>query len=71
MELRLISRMSGRSLANLLALNVQTILSTAADTLYSDWIPLFLSQVYLFDSRQRGLMSMLPCSAASAGTGRL
>ncbi len=58
---------SGRSLANLLALNVQTILSTAADTLYSDWIPLFLKDVYLFDSQQRGLMSALPLLGGAIG----
>lgn len=63
----LLRRTSGRSLANLLALNVQTILSTAADNLYSNWIPLFLAEVYLFDEGQRGVMSALPLLGGAIG----
>jgi MFS transporter, ACS family, glucarate transporter len=63
----LLRRTSGRSLANLLALNVQTILSTAADNLYSNWIPLFLAEVYLFDKEQRGWMSALPLLGGAIG----
>ena len=63
----LLRRTSRRSLANLLALNVQTILSTAADNLYSNWIPLFLAEVYLFDEGQRGVMSALPLLGGAIG----
>ena len=63
----MLSGMSGRSIANLLALNVQTILSTAADNLYSNWIPLFLAEVYLFGAEERGWMSALPLLGGAIG----
>ena len=63
----MLSGMSGRSIANLLALNLQTILSTAADNLYSNWIPLFLAEVYLFGAEERGWMSALPLLGGAIG----
>ncbi|REJ86377.1 MAG: MFS transporter [Planctomycetota bacterium] len=64
---QMFSRMSGRSIGNLLALNGQTILSTAADNLYSAWIPLFLAEVYLFGAEERGWMSALPLLGGAIG----
>lgn len=63
----MLKRTSGRSFANLCLLTLQTTLSTAADNLYSNWIPLFLAQVYLFDKQERGLMSALPLLGGAIG----
>jgi MFS family permease len=63
----MLRRTSHRSIGNLLALNLQTILSTAADNIYSNWIPLFLAEVYLFDETQRGTMSALPLLGGAIG----
>jgi predicted MFS family arabinose efflux permease len=49
-----------RSLINLLVLNVQTILSTLADNIYSNWIPLFLWEVHHLEFEKMGLYSSLP-----------
>lgn len=57
---RMLRGLSPRGLVNLAALNVQTILSTFADNIYSNWIPLFLVQVYAFDAKQMGIYSALP-----------
>jgi ACS family glucarate transporter-like MFS transporter len=42
------------------ALNLQTVLSTFADNIYSNWIPLFLMQVYQSSDTKGGLLSALP-----------
>jgi len=63
----MIRRTSPRSFANLCLLTLQTTLSTAADNLYSNWIPLFLAEVYLFDKQQQGLMSALPLLGGALG----
>ncbi|HEX5105289.1 MAG TPA: MFS transporter [Pirellulaceae bacterium] len=59
-----ISQMLGslrpRALANLLALNVQTVLSTIADNIYSNWIPLFLAEVHRLEYKTMGIYSALP-----------
>ena len=47
-------------LANLIALNVQTILSTLADNIYSSWIPLFLWEVHELKFERMGVYSALP-----------
>jgi MFS family permease len=65
--LQMLRRTSRRSIGNLLALNLQTILSTAADNIYSNWIPLFLAEVYLFDETQRGTISALPLLGGAIG----
>jgi MFS transporter, ACS family, glucarate transporter len=49
-----------RALVNLIALNVQTILSTFADNIYSNWIPLFLWEVHHLKFEAMGLYSSLP-----------
>jgi MFS family permease len=45
---------------NFLWLNVQTILSTFADNIYSHWIPLFLWDVHRLKFTQMGVYSALP-----------
>jgi ACS family hexuronate transporter-like MFS transporter len=59
--------MSVRSIANLVALNVQTILSTAADNIFSNWMPLFLATVYQFDKGRVGWLSALPLVGGAIG----
>lgn len=49
-----------RAIVNLLFLNVQTILSTLADNIYSNWIPLFLSEVHHLEYEAMGIYSSLP-----------
>jgi len=49
-----------RALVNLIALNVQTILSTFADNIYSNWIPLFLWDVHRLSYEALGVYSSLP-----------
>jgi ACS family hexuronate transporter-like MFS transporter len=49
-----------RALVNLIVLNLQTILSTLADNVYSNWIPLFLWEVHKLKFEQMGLYSALP-----------
>jgi MFS family permease len=58
-----------RALANLIMLNIQTILSTLADNIYSHWIPLFLWRVHDLSEQERGLYASLPLlGGAIAGT---
>jgi len=52
--------MSPRSLRNLLFLSVQTLLSTFADNIYSNWIPLFLAQVHHLEFKRMGIYAALP-----------
>jgi ACS family glucarate transporter-like MFS transporter len=52
--------MTPRSLLNLVCLSVQTLLSTFADNIYSNWIPLFLAQVHHLDFKQMGLYAAMP-----------
>jgi MFS family permease len=49
-----------RALTNLIALNIQTILSTFADNIYSNWIPLFLWEVHALKFEAMGIYSALP-----------
>lgn len=49
-----------RALVNLIALNIQTILSTFADNIYSNWIPLFLWEVHGLKYEAMGFYSSLP-----------
>jgi len=56
-----------RGLVNLLALNLQTLLSTLADSLYSRWIPLFLWETYRLESAQMGVFASLPLLGGAAG----
>jgi MFS family permease len=49
-----------RALVNLVFLNSQTILSTLADNIYSNWIPLFLWEVHHLKFETMGIYSALP-----------
>jgi MFS transporter, ACS family, glucarate transporter len=49
-----------RALMNLVFLNIQTILSTLADNIYSNWIPLFLWEVHHLEFAKMGIYSSLP-----------
>ena len=53
-------RMSRRSMANVGFVAIQTILSTFADTLYSNWLPQFLKQVHNLDWKLMGIYAALP-----------
>ena len=63
----MLRRMSPRSILNLLALNVQSILSTVADNIYSNWIPLFLFEVHQLKFKEMGLYSALPLLGGAIG----
>lgn len=63
----LIRRLSPASLLNFVALNVQTILSTFADNIFSSWIPLFLAQVHLLEFKEMGIYSALPLLGGALG----
>ncbi|GDY08105.1 MAG: MFS transporter [Planctomycetota bacterium] len=52
--------MTPRSLMNLIWLSLQNVLSTFADNIYSNWIPLFLSQVHGLKFKEMGIYSALP-----------
>ena len=57
---RMLRSMTPRSLLNLGCLSVQSILSTFADNIYSNWIPLFLAQVHRLEYKEMGISSALP-----------
>jgi len=67
------SRMSSRSIINLLFLTLASSLSTIADNIYSSWIPQFLTDVHHIDDfKTLGIYSMIPllggaCGGALAG----
>jgi len=60
-------RMSPRSIANLLAVTLSAFLSTMADNLFSNWIPLFLYQVYQLKFTEMGIYSALPLLGGAIG----
>lgn len=64
---QLFSKMNTRSIANLLALNFQTILSTVADNIFSAWIPLFLWEVHELRFKKMSLYSALPLLGGAIG----
>lgn len=63
---QLLSGLTPRGTANLVAVNVQTILSTFADNIYSSWIPLFLYEVHGLNDTERGFYSALPLLGGAA-----
>lgn len=63
---QMLARLTPRGVANLVAVNVQTILSTFADNIYSNWIPLFLWEVHRLDDKERGVLSALPLLGGAA-----
>lgn len=64
---QMFAKMSPRSIANLLALNIQTILSALADNIYSAWIPLFLASVHGLKFKEMGVYSALPLLGGACG----
>lgn len=56
----MLQSMTPRSFLNLMCLSVQNVLSTFADNIYSNWIPLFLSQVHHLEFKKMGVFSALP-----------
>lgn len=64
---QLFQRMSLRSSTNLLALNLQSVLSTVADVVYSFWLPMFLYQMYRMGDIERGLYGALPLLGGAFG----
>jgi ACS family D-galactonate transporter-like MFS transporter len=64
---QLFRRMSLRSILNLLALNLQTTLSTIADNIYSNWIPLFLYEIHDLKFAEMGVYSALPLIGGACG----
>lgn len=63
----LIKQISPRGISNLLALNLQTILSNAADKLYMMWIPLYLINVHELNYKEMGIYSSLPLLGGAVG----
>lgn len=61
------SKMTPRSIVNLLCLNAQTIFSTIADNIYSAWIPLFLIEVHKLNYKEMGIFSSLPLLGGALG----
>ena len=64
---QLLRRMSPRSILNLFALNLQSILSAVADNIYSNWIPLFLFEVHALKFKEMGIYSALPLLGGALG----
>ncbi len=63
----LLRRMSPRSLRNLLTLNLQTILSTVADNIFSSWIPMFLREVHKLEFKEMSFYAALPLLGGACG----
>ena len=63
----LLQQISPRGISNLLALNLQTLLSNAADKLYMMWIPLYLVNVHELNYKEMGIYSSLPLLGGAVG----
>lgn len=63
----IVTCMSRRSSLNLLCLNIQSILSTMADNIFSNWIPLFLYSVHELQFKEMGFYSALPLLGGALG----
>lgn len=63
----MLRQLSPPSLFNFLALNIQTILSTFADNIFSNWMPLFLLTVHHLKHAEMGLYSALPLLGGALG----
>lgn len=57
---KMLSTVSTQSFCNLMFLSVQSLLSTFADNIFSNWIPLFLAQVHHLEFKQMGIYAALP-----------
>jgi sugar phosphate permease len=57
---QMLSTASPRSIRNLMFVTLQSLLSTIADTIFSSWIPQFLSQVHHLKFTEMGIYASLP-----------
>lgn len=57
---RMLRSVSAQSFFNLVFLSLQSVLSTFADNIYSNWIPQFLAQVHHLEFKQMGIYAALP-----------
>jgi MFS family permease len=64
---QMLGSLTPRGLVNLVALNVQSILSTFADNIYSNWIPFFLWRVHSLEFKEMGIYSALPLLGGALG----
>jgi MFS family permease len=64
---QLFKQLRWSGLANLLTLNLQTLLSNAADILYQAWIPLYLVETHNLDYKQMGIFSAFPLLGGAVG----
>ena len=64
---QMLRRMSPRSIGNLLTLNLQTILSTLADNVFSAWIPKFLWDVHKLEFKEMAFLASLPLLGGALG----
>jgi len=63
----LFRRATPRSLGNLMALNVQMVLSNIADNIFLSWLPLFLASVHGLGFQEMGFYSALPLLGGALG----
>ena len=56
----MLSTASPRWIRNLMFVTLQSLLSTIADTIFSSWIPQFLSQVHHLKFKEMGIYASLP-----------
>ncbi len=63
----LLGSLSPPAYVNFVALNIQTILSTFADNIFSNWIPLFLLTVHHLKAKEMGIYSALPLLGGALG----
>lgn len=59
--------LSPPAIPSFFALNVQTILSTFADNIFSNWMPLFLLTIHLLKQAEMGIYSALPLLGGALG----
>ncbi len=57
---QMLKTMTPRSFVNLICLSLQAMLSTFADNVFSNWIPLFLAQVHHLEFKKMGIYAALP-----------
>ena len=66
-KLQLLRSLKPRALINLVCLNIQSILSTFADNIFSAWIPLFLFETYALKYKEMGFNWALPLLGGALG----
>ena len=66
-RMQLLRSLKPRAKVNMICLNVQSILSTFADNIFSTWIPLFLFQEFALKFKEMGIYSALPLLGGAIG----